>query len=163
MAKDIMAGFELYQPAQLSEAFALLDRFGKDAWKLAGGYDSLSWLKERNKSPKAVIDRLLLAVEARLSAAGINGIPEVAQLAELADMRTSEAVDRLLLVTDQEQARTRRTLAHEEADQTGLDRAHLLRLIDAQPIASQGLAVPLEIKEVTAARALSKDAARSFD
>ena len=56
MAKDMMAGFELYQPAQLNDAFALLDKFGKDAWKLAGGYDSLSWFKERNKSPKAVVD-----------------------------------------------------------------------------------------------------------
>ena len=50
MAKDMMAGFELYQPTQLNEAFALLDKFGKDGWKLAGGYDSLSWFKERNKA-----------------------------------------------------------------------------------------------------------------
>ena len=56
MAKDMMAGFELYQPTQLSDAFALLDKFGKDGWKMAGGYDSLSWFKERNKSPKAVIE-----------------------------------------------------------------------------------------------------------
>jgi xanthine dehydrogenase YagS FAD-binding subunit len=34
----------------------LLDRYGKDGWKMAGGNDSLSWFKERVKRPKAVID-----------------------------------------------------------------------------------------------------------
>jgi xanthine dehydrogenase YagS FAD-binding subunit len=54
--RDVMPGFQLYQPTQLRDAFALLDRFGKDGWKMAGGYDSLSWFKERIKRPKAVID-----------------------------------------------------------------------------------------------------------
>jgi len=80
MAKDMMAGFELYQPAQLSEAFALLDRFGKDAWKLAGGYDSLSWLKERNKSPKAVIDLGGIAA--------LKGIRETADGVEIGALTT---------------------------------------------------------------------------
>jgi xanthine dehydrogenase YagS FAD-binding subunit len=53
--RDVMPAFELYQPARLLDALALLDRFGKDAWKMAGGYDSLSWFKERIKRPKAVI------------------------------------------------------------------------------------------------------------
>ena len=56
MIKDVMPSFELYQPTQLKDAFALLDRYGKDGWKMAGGYDSLSWFKERIKRPKAVID-----------------------------------------------------------------------------------------------------------
>jgi xanthine dehydrogenase YagS FAD-binding subunit len=56
MIKDVMPGFELFQPAQLKDAFALLERYGKDGWKMAGGYDSLSWFKERAKKPKAVID-----------------------------------------------------------------------------------------------------------
>jgi xanthine dehydrogenase YagS FAD-binding subunit len=51
-----MPGFELYQPTQLDDALALLDRYGKDGWKMAGGNDSLSWFKERVKRPKAVID-----------------------------------------------------------------------------------------------------------
>src|ERR1700739_3127635 len=54
--RDVMPAFELYQPTQLRDAFALLDRFGKDGWKMAGGYDSLSWVKERIKRPKAGID-----------------------------------------------------------------------------------------------------------
>ena len=56
IVKDMMPGFELYQPTQLADALALLDRYGKDGWKMAGGNDSLSWFKERVKRPKAVID-----------------------------------------------------------------------------------------------------------
>ena len=37
--KDMMAGFELHQPADLEAALDLLDRYGEDAWRLAGGYD----------------------------------------------------------------------------------------------------------------------------
>src|ERR1700751_5811566 len=69
--RDVMPAFELYQPTQLSDAFALLDRFGKDAWKRAGGYDSLSWFKERIKRPKAVID--------------LSGIAELKGVRETAD------------------------------------------------------------------------------
>ena len=69
--KDIMPSFELYQPTQLKDAFALLDRFGKDGWKMAGGYDSLSWFKERAKRPKAVID--------------LTGIAEMKGMRETAD------------------------------------------------------------------------------
>jgi xanthine dehydrogenase YagS FAD-binding subunit len=54
--KDVMPSFELFQPTDLKGAFALLERYGKDGWKMAGGYDSLSWCKERIKRPKAVID-----------------------------------------------------------------------------------------------------------
>jgi len=56
IVKDMMPGFELYQPTQLDDALALLDRYGKDGWKMAGGNDSLSWFKERIKRPTAVID-----------------------------------------------------------------------------------------------------------
>ena len=56
MMKDMMQGFELYQPADLENALSLVDRFGKDSWKLAGGNDSLDWFKDRIKHPKAVID-----------------------------------------------------------------------------------------------------------
>ena len=56
IVKDMMPGFELFQPTQLKDAFALLDTYGKDAWKMGGGYDSLVWFKERIKRPKAVVD-----------------------------------------------------------------------------------------------------------
>src|SRR5262245_6775486 len=80
MAKDMMAGFELYQPTQLNEAFALLDKFGKDGWKLAGGYDSLSWFKERNKQPKAVIDLGGIAA--------LKGVRETAEGVEIGGLTT---------------------------------------------------------------------------
>jgi xanthine dehydrogenase YagS FAD-binding subunit len=56
MMKDMMAGFELFQPADIETALELLDRHGDAGWKLAGGYDSLDWLKNRSKGPQAVID-----------------------------------------------------------------------------------------------------------
>jgi xanthine dehydrogenase YagS FAD-binding subunit len=69
--RDVMPAFELYQPTQLRDAFVLLDRFGKEAWKMAGGYDSLSRFKERIKRPKAVID--------------LNGIAEMKGIRETPD------------------------------------------------------------------------------
>ena len=56
IVKDVIPNFELYQPTTLADAFALLDKHGPDAWKLAGGNDSLTWWKERVKRPKVVVD-----------------------------------------------------------------------------------------------------------
>lgn len=56
MLKDMMAGFELYQPTDVEEALALLARHGERGWVLAGGHDSLNWFKDRAKAPGAVID-----------------------------------------------------------------------------------------------------------
>jgi xanthine dehydrogenase YagS FAD-binding subunit len=53
---DVMPTFELFQPASVPDALTLLDRYGRDAWVLAGGLDSFDWLKDRIKRPKAVID-----------------------------------------------------------------------------------------------------------
>jgi xanthine dehydrogenase YagS FAD-binding subunit len=84
--KDIMPSFELFQPTQLKDAFALLDRYGKDAWKMAGGYDSLSWFKERAKRPKAVID-LSGIVE-------MKGIRETADGIEIGALTTLTEIER---------------------------------------------------------------------
>src|SRR5580704_15531455 len=54
--RDVMAAFELYQPSSVADAQKLLDQHGSDAWVLAGGLDSLDWLKDRIKKPKAVVD-----------------------------------------------------------------------------------------------------------
>jgi xanthine dehydrogenase YagS FAD-binding subunit len=51
-----MAVFELYQPASVDAALTLLDKHGTDAWVLAGGLDSMDWLKDRLKKPKVVVD-----------------------------------------------------------------------------------------------------------
>ena len=52
--RDVMPVFELYQPASIDDAIKLLDRHGADALVLAGGLDSMDWLKDRLKKPKVV-------------------------------------------------------------------------------------------------------------
>ncbi len=54
--RDVIPVFELYQPASIDDAIKLLDRHGTDAWVLAGGLDSMDWLKDRIKRPKVVVD-----------------------------------------------------------------------------------------------------------
>jgi xanthine dehydrogenase YagS FAD-binding subunit len=71
MLKDMMTGFELFQPADVEAALDLLDRYGERGWRLAGGYDSLDWLKNRGKTPTAVID--------------LDGLDELRGIRETAD------------------------------------------------------------------------------
>ena len=54
--RDVMPVFELYQPATVDDALKLLDTHGTDALVLAGGLDSMDWLKDRLKKPKVVVD-----------------------------------------------------------------------------------------------------------
>src|SRR6266511_5722548 len=54
--RDIIPAFELYQPASVDDALKLLDRYSADALVLAGGLDSMDWLKDRLKRPKVVVD-----------------------------------------------------------------------------------------------------------
>jgi xanthine dehydrogenase YagS FAD-binding subunit len=66
--RDVIPAFELYQPASVDDALKLLDRHGADALVLAGGLDSMDWLKDRLKRPKAVVDLGQIA--------GLRGIKE---------------------------------------------------------------------------------------
>jgi len=54
--RDVIAPFELFQPASTDDAIRLLDKYGADALVLAGGLDSMDWLKDRLRRPKAVVD-----------------------------------------------------------------------------------------------------------
>jgi xanthine dehydrogenase YagS FAD-binding subunit len=54
--RDVMPVFELYQPATIDDAVRLLDQHGTDAMVLAGGLDSMDWLKDRLRKPKVVVD-----------------------------------------------------------------------------------------------------------
>ena len=54
--RDVMPAFELFQPASISDTLALLDKYGSDAWVMAGGLDTFDWLKDRIKRPSVVID-----------------------------------------------------------------------------------------------------------
>lgn len=93
MIKDMMPGFELYQPTTVADALALADRFGKTGWKMAGGKDSLDWFKDRVKQekpnsvlpPKAVIE--LSAV------AELKGIKETADGVEIGALTTLTEIE----------------------------------------------------------------------
>src|SRR5262249_48577022 len=54
--RDVLPVFELYQPTTIDDAVRLLDQHGTDALVLAGGLDSMDWLKDRLKKPKVVVD-----------------------------------------------------------------------------------------------------------
>jgi xanthine dehydrogenase YagS FAD-binding subunit len=54
--RDVMPSFELLQPSSVADASRILQRYGADAWILAGGLDSFDWLKDRIKRPKVLVD-----------------------------------------------------------------------------------------------------------
>src|ERR1043165_4808638 len=54
--RDVMPVFELYQPATIDDALRLLNQHGSDALVLAGGLDSMDWLKDRLRKPKVAVD-----------------------------------------------------------------------------------------------------------
>jgi len=54
--RDVMPVFELYQPTSVEAAIGLLAAHGADAWVLAGGLDSMDWLKDRLRKPRVVVD-----------------------------------------------------------------------------------------------------------
>jgi xanthine dehydrogenase YagS FAD-binding subunit len=80
MIRDMMPNFELLQPTKLADALTLLDRRGKDIWKMAGGNDSLDWFKDRVKRPKVVMDLGGLAE--------LKGIRETADGVEIGALTT---------------------------------------------------------------------------
>jgi xanthine dehydrogenase YagS FAD-binding subunit len=54
--RDMMPAFELFQPATIDETLTLLDKYGRDAWVMAGGLDTFDWLKDRTKRTNVVVD-----------------------------------------------------------------------------------------------------------
>jgi xanthine dehydrogenase YagS FAD-binding subunit len=90
MIRDMMPNFELLQPTKLADALSLLDRRGKDIWKMAGGNDSLDWFKDRVKRPKAVMDLGGIAElkGIRETAGGI----EIGALTTLAEIASSNVI-----------------------------------------------------------------------
>ncbi len=53
---DVMPDVQLYQPAEVEDALNLADQYRQDGWLLGGGQDTYGWLKDRAKSPAALID-----------------------------------------------------------------------------------------------------------
>jgi xanthine dehydrogenase YagS FAD-binding subunit len=60
IVRDVMPAFELFQPASVDDALALLGEH-RGAWVLAGGLDSFDWLKDRIKRPAVVVDLSAIA------------------------------------------------------------------------------------------------------
>jgi len=73
VVRDVMAAFELFQPASVADAQKLLEQHGPDAWVLAGGLDSFDWLKDRIKKPKVVVDLSGIGELRGIRSSGNNG------------------------------------------------------------------------------------------
>lgn len=95
MSKDMMPMFELYQPTDINNALDLADKFGADGWKVAGGQDSLDWIKDRAKRTKVVIDLT------RIADAGLRGIRETADGVEIGALTTLTEIEENQLIKDQ--------------------------------------------------------------
>ncbi len=82
--RDVMPVFELYQPASIDDAIKLLDKHGPDGLALAGGLDSMDWLKDRLKKPNAVID--LGAIKELKGVKELNGGIEIGAMTPLTEV-----------------------------------------------------------------------------
>jgi xanthine dehydrogenase YagS FAD-binding subunit len=91
MSKDMMAGFELFQPDTLQGAIDLLASYGEDGWALAGGNDSFDWFKDRIKRPRAVVD-LTGLTELRGIRETEGGGLEIGALTTLTEIETNGTV-----------------------------------------------------------------------
>ncbi len=92
MSKDMMPMFELFQPTDISAALDLVDRYGVDGWKVAGGQDSLDWLKDRAKRTKAVIDLTRIPE--------LKGIRETSDGVEIGALTTLTEIEESSLIRD---------------------------------------------------------------
>ena len=88
--RDVMPVFELFQPANVTDALALLDRHGSDAWILAGGLDTFDWLKDRSKRTNVVID--LSQVDELRGIKEVDGGLEIGALTTLTEVVKHPAV-----------------------------------------------------------------------
>lgn len=90
MSKDMMPHFELFQPDSEETALELLGRFGEDAWPVAGGHDSLSWFKDRNKYAANVVD--LTAIASLRGIREVDGGIEIGAMTTLTEIENNELV-----------------------------------------------------------------------
>jgi xanthine dehydrogenase YagS FAD-binding subunit len=83
--RDIIPAFELFQPATVDDAVRLMDKYQEDYWVLAGGLDSMDWLKDRLRRPRYVIDlsqvRELVGIKAADGGLEIGAMTPLTQVA----------------------------------------------------------------------------------
>jgi len=89
---DVMPDIELYQPLSAEDALALASSLKKDGWLLGGGQDTYGWLKDRNKSPRAMIE--LTKIDAW------HGIRETADGIEIGAVTTLTEIERDPLIKE---------------------------------------------------------------
>jgi len=93
---DVIPPFQLFQPASLDEALALLDARGQEAWVMAGGMDSFDWLKDRTKRTSAVVELSQVAELQGIRESGggleIGAMTTLTEVAEHAGVRERFAV-----------------------------------------------------------------------
>ncbi|MDA0688427.1 MAG: xanthine dehydrogenase family protein subunit M [Proteobacteria bacterium] len=89
---DVMPDIELYQPTDEDNALALASQLGSDGWLLAGGQDTFGWLKDRNKTPSAMIE--LTQIDAW------KGIRETADGVEIGAVTTLTEISKHPLITE---------------------------------------------------------------
>lgn len=82
--RDMMPGFQLFQPTTLDDAIDLAQRYGEDGWLLAGGLDSFDWFKDRAKKPEAVID--LGGIDSLRTIQTMEGGIEIGSMATLTEV-----------------------------------------------------------------------------
>lgn len=90
LIKDNIPAFELYQPATIDDAVELADRFGEDAWLVAGGNDTYSWFKDRAKRRPVMID--LSGVTEMHGIREVDGGLEIGALTTLTEIANSPVV-----------------------------------------------------------------------
>lgn len=91
MARDMMAGFELYQPETVEGAVELLSRFGDEGWALAGGNDSFDWFKDRVKRPRYVVELGGIETLRGIRETSDGGV-EIGALTTLTEIERSEVI-----------------------------------------------------------------------
>lgn len=88
--RDMIPAFELYQPTSVDDAVDLLAEHGGGAWVLGGGLDSMDWLKDRIKRPRAVVD--LGALDALRGIRDVEGGLEIGALTTLTEVERNARV-----------------------------------------------------------------------
>ncbi len=88
--RDMMPAFELFQPASIDDALGLLNKYGTEAWVMAGGMDSFDWLKDRTKRPSYVVD--LSQIEGLRGIKEVNGGLEIGATTPLTEVVTHPVV-----------------------------------------------------------------------
>jgi xanthine dehydrogenase YagS FAD-binding subunit len=88
--RDVMPAFQLFQPLSIDDAVRLLSTRERDAWVLAGGMDSLNWLKDRSRRPGVVVE--LSQIPELVGVRESNGGLEIGAMTTLTDIANHPVV-----------------------------------------------------------------------